>query len=374
MAIAGMRRRRVRTFLMILSVAIAIAVLTAAISAQAIIAGMVDEAAANPRVDFASPNSALTLPLAYVEQIKKMPGVQWTYYGRIVLGDDGRRFKFPVIATSPHAEEHQTAVYWAPDTEESVKKSYEDKHWLRPTPALLEKMSWKIGDRVTFHSSFGDVTGTIYGTCSGFACTQPMLFMDFDTLDQMAPPPARGRITYGAAGTTPGNQQSLIAQIDQTYESSPDPTLTVPSDEFIRANFMRSVGGIPDLLAKVNVFLLIVTAMVLFSTMVVSLRERRAEFGTLRAIGYSRKRVFLLVMLESMLMCILGGILGSAIPFFLFHSHGLHMGGFAIDSVLVTGKMCGYALAAAAGLGLTVALVPALLLARLDVIKALEGA
>jgi hypothetical protein len=66
--------------------------------------------------------------------------VRWTYYGRIVLGDDGRRLKFPVIAGSPHAEDHLTPVYWAPDTKESVEKAYIDKHYLRPTPALMEKM------------------------------------------------------------------------------------------------------------------------------------------------------------------------------------------------------------------------------------------
>jgi putative ABC transport system permease protein len=372
MAVAGMRRRRLRTVLTVLSVAIAIAVLTATLSVRAIIDGMIEEAKGNPRVDFASANSALTLPLAYVEQIGKLPGVRYTYYGRIILGDDGARLKFPVIAGSPHAEDHLAHAYFSLDNEDSVKRAYADKHWLRATPALLEQMNWKIGDRVTFHSSVGNVTGTIYGTCSGFVCTQPLMFMDYDTLDQMFPAQARGRISYGAAGTTLEDETKLISSIDDMYANSPDPTLTVPSDEFIRANFMRSVGAVPDLLAKVNIFLLVVTAVVMLSTLVVSLRERRNEFGTLRAIGYSRLRVFTLIVFESVAVCVIGGALGAAIPFYLFHAKGLHMGGFALDSVLVTGKMCGYALASAAALGVAIALVPALLVVRLRIVRALE--
>jgi putative ABC transport system permease protein len=373
-AFAGMRRRRLRTLLTILSVVIAIGVFTLTLATRAILTGMIQEANENPRVVVASPNSALSLPIAYVEQIKKMPGVTWTFFSRTMLGDDGRgTFKFPVIASNWESVEHQTPVFFRPDNQESVEKARNDKHWLRATPSLLTAMNWKVGDRVTFHTLIGNVTGTIYGTCSGFACTQAMMFMDYDSLDQLFPPQARSRISFVVAGTTAGNQLKLARSIDENFANSSDPTLTLEQDEFIRANFMRSVGAIPKLLSIVSIILLVVTCVVMISTLLVSMRERRSEFGTLRAIGFSRARVFSVIVFEAILMCLIGGLLGAAIPFVLFFSKGIHMGGFAMASVLVTGRVVLEACAAAAVLGVVVALIPALGVTRMGVLESLEG-
>lgn len=373
MAVAALRRRRVRTVLTILSMAIAMGVFTTTSSVQAVLGAMLLEQKSNPRVAVSAQAAGGTLPIAIVEQIKKLPDVRYLYYGRIVTGDDGGRFKFPVIGGMPHSEDYILPAAWRPDTEYSVKMAYKDNHWMRPTPPLLEKMHWKIGDHITVHTTVGDISGTIYGTCAGFTCTQPVLLMDYTALDPLFPPESRNRITYAMTGTTNEAMPKLIESIDDAYANSADPTLTTRGDEFTRTNFMRQVGSIPVLLQKVNLFLLGVTAIVMMSTLVVSLRERRSQFGMLRAIGFTRLRVFFLTMFESIVVCVIGGVIGTGVLFALFHSQGLHIGGWALANVIVTGRVVLLSIGVSAAIGFVIGLFPALLLVRLDITKAMES-
>jgi len=46
---------------------------------------------------------------------------------------------------------------------------------------------------------------------------------------------------------------------------------------------------------------------------------RIREIGTLRAIGFSRRSVLLSFVLEALLLCLIGGILGTALAFVLFN-------------------------------------------------------
>jgi putative ABC transport system permease protein len=373
MAVAALRRRRVRTVLTILSMAIAIGVFTITASVQAVLAAMLESHRSNPRVAVSAPAAGGTLPISIVDQLKKMPDVRYLYYGRIATGDDGARFKFPVIATMPHSEDYISREAWRPDTELSVKMAYEDKHWMRPTPPLLEKMHWKIGDHITVHTTVGDLSGTIIGTCSGYTCTQPVLLMGYDALDPMYPPESRNRISYAMVGTTAEAMPKLIETIDDTYANSADPTLSTRGDEFTRSNFMREVGSIPVLLEKVNLLLLAVTAIVMMSTLVVSLRERRSQFAMLRAIGFSRVRVFFLTIFESTSVCVIGGAIGTGLMFALFHSHGLHIGGWVLANVVVTARVVMMSMAVSAAIGVAIGLIPALLLTRLDIITGMES-
>jgi putative ABC transport system permease protein len=89
-----------------------------------------------------------------------------------------------------------------------------------------------------------------------------------------------------------------------------DPNLTVvPTRQFVRNishfRIVKAMSWVTSLVA------LIVGIVGTSNTMVMSVLERRSEIGTLRAIGWRTHRVVRLVLSESLLMCLIGAVMGS---------------------------------------------------------------
>lgn len=117
----------------------------------------------------------------------------------------------------------------------------------------------------------------------------------------------------------------------------------------------------------------LVGGLVVLVTMMGSVRERTAEIGIFRAIGYRRSHVMQIILLEAAVVSALAGVLGYlvglgatklALPFFTT-SHSVAV---PIDPVLA-----GAAFALALVLGLAASLYPALLASRLDPNEALRA-
>ena len=69
------------------------------------------------------------------------------------------------------------------------------------------------------------------------------------------------------------------------------------------------------LIVELEIFLAIIMAALLFgitNTMLMSVLDRVREFGVLLAVGMKRMRVFLLIMIETIILSLIGGIIGMA--------------------------------------------------------------
>lgn len=114
------------------------------------------------------------------------------------------------------------------------------------------------------------------------------------------------------------------------------------------------------------------------NTMYASVSTRSAEIGTLRALGFSNAPVVVSVMVEAVLLALVGGLLGSAVAYFLydgFASSTLNVGsmshvGFEFS---VTPRLLLVGLGSALPLGAIGGLLPALRAARMPVITALRS-
>ncbi len=69
----------------------------------------------------------------------------------------------------------------------------------------------------------------------------------------------------------------------------------------------------------VGIFTAIGAAFGAMNTMYAQVAARTREIGTLRAIGFSRRSVLASFILEALLLCLIGGILGTALAFLLFN-------------------------------------------------------
>ena len=125
--------------------------------------------------------------------------------------------------------------------------------------------------------------------------------------------------------------------------------------------------------AGIGLLALIVGGIVVANTMVMSIYERTREIGTLRALGWTGKRILSQVMQESVLLCLLSALFGcvgavallsglAAIPF---------AGGFMLRPAWEPGTFVG-AISLTIVLGLLGGLYPAWRASRLQPVEALR--
>ncbi len=114
------------------------------------------------------------------------------------------------------------------------------------------------------------------------------------------------------------------------------------------------------------------------NTMFAAVAGRAREIATMRALGFRGVPVVIAVMMETMLLALLGGLLGAAIAWLVFNGYQVSTLGSNFSQVVfqfrVSPELLWSGLKWALGIGLVGGLFPALRAARLPVTEALRGA
>jgi len=117
--------------------------------------------------------------------------------------------------------------------------------------------------------------------------------------------------------------------------------------------------------------------MMLFLTATViaqSVRERRAEFATLKTIGFSDSALIALVVVEAALPCLVGAICGVAMAAWLAqHLQVLMPPNFGLPAPTMSASVIVWALASACAVAPASTALPVLRLRRMDIAAALSG-
>src|SRR5687768_1734313 len=114
------------------------------------------------------------------------------------------------------------------------------------------------------------------------------------------------------------------------------------------------------------------------NTMYAAVAGRAREIATMRALGFRGLPVVVAAMLETMLLALLGGILGAAVAWLLFNGYSVSTLGSNFSQVMfqfrVSPELIWNGMKWALGIGLVGGLFPALRAARLPVTEALRAA
>jgi putative ABC transport system permease protein len=373
----------VRSTLTVLSVAVALALLCVLDATARGYTAAVDLAAQNRLVVMSQVSLFVPLPLSYQSKIQQVEGVKTTTKFQWFGGEFGDRGGF--FAQFGIDAESFESMY--PEIE-LVEGSYEEFRSERTGcvigQGLADQFGWAIGDSIPLitplfprgksgEEAWTFVVRGIYKALRPNFDEQTMFF-HFDYLRESLEggaalgPPGVG--TYAIEIDSGVRAETVMAAVDGLFENGPQRVRTTPEAEFNR-QFLSMMGDIPLLLRSIGGAVLFAIFFAVLNTMLMAGRERTRDLGIMKALGFKNAYIGAMLVIESMLLILIGSVLGIALAHLLAGIMKPFVSGwapgFAIDgAVLLNG------LAMAAGLGLISGLAPGLRAARLLPVRALR--
>src|SRR5208282_959628 len=154
-------------------------------------------------------------------------------------------------------------------------------------------------------------------------------------------------------------------RIDALFANSPNETKTQPANDFTMA-FIKQFGDIGFVLRAILGAVFFALLFLTGNTMMQSVRERTPELAILKTVGYSDTQVLGLVLAESLLLCVIGAVIGLALSYAALPIIKQGLQGVELDpKALLPG------IGAAVLLALIVGLPPALRAMKLSIVDAL---
>jgi putative ABC transport system permease protein len=372
---SGIWRKRGRTILVLLQVAIAFALFGVL---QGMKTGM-DRAVAKTRADLLivtpSEFGGSPLPLAYLDRLQSIPGMQSVDFADGFLGTYQKPTQ-PVYVLAIRPTE-----LWVTLVPEMFQVTPKDLEALKETRdgALItadigKKYGWHVGDRIPLTSTTlqSDGSGTwsfqIVGT---FTDHEPgeagFIVGNYDYLDQ-ARTLNKGTVrNFYAIVADPRRAAEMSDSIDRAFGNSSNETKTTPLRELAQQQ-LRAIGDLNFLIRSVVGAVLVALLFSITTMMMQTIRERTPEFAVLKTLGFGDRPIFLLVVGECLLICILAALAGLALATGVFPYAGKFVPGLSMPLSVV-----GFGIAGAVVVALITAVPPALRAARLQVVDALAG-
>ena len=372
---SGIWRKPGRTALVLLQVAVAFALF-------GVLQGMktgVDRAVAKTRADLLIVTPAefggTPLPISYLDRLRSIPGMQSVDFADGFLGTYQKPTQ-PVYVLAIRPSE-----LWVTLVPEMFQVTPADLEALKNTRdgALItadigKKYGWHVGDRIPLTSTTlqSDGSGTwsfqIVGT---FTDHEPgeagFIVGNYDYLDQ-ARTLNKGTVrNFYAVVADPRRAAEMSDSIDRAFGNSSNETKTTPLRELAQQQ-LRAIGDLNFLIRSVVGAVLVALLFSITTMMMQTIRERTPELAVLKTLGFGDRPIFLLVVGECLLICILAALAGLALATGVFPYAGKFVPGLSMPLSVV-----GFGIVGAVLVALITAVPPALRAARLQVVDALAG-
>lgn len=256
-------------------------------------------------------------------------------------------------------------------------------HWRRERRAgvvgrnLAEQFHWNVGDRLVLESTVPPYLALEFQVVA--ITSNPMrtnaFYLRRDYLEESLKAAgfegARCNIFWVKCQSAKA-LRSLQKDVDAMTANSPEETKSEDENAFF-ANFTQAAGNLPGLMQTMAIVVVFIIALVAGNTMMMSFRERTRELAVFKAIGFQAPRIFFIVLAESLMLALIGSLLGIvpvAIALVLFPVRGLRLG--PISSLEVSPMAVIVSLVIALAVGLVAGLWPGYQAMRLKTVDALR--
>jgi putative ABC transport system permease protein len=365
-------RKKIRTLLTVGSFAVALLLFGLLFAVRMGFRQGVDVAGADRLIVMGTSLMQL-LPLPYLERLRRLPGVEEvahsTWFGGVY--QDPKNF-FPQFAVDPELWRAMYPEYLI--DEQQWRDFAADRQGIVVGAKLARRFGWEVGDRVPLKapSYLGgeswefNVRGTYRGSQPG--ADEGQFWMQHEYIQEKGPDYFRGIVGWYIVRVADPDDAARVAKaIDVEFANSAHETRTQTEAAFA-AGFVKQMGNIEFLILAIGSVVFFTLLLVTGNTMAIAVRERTNDLAVLKTIGYSDRFVLGLILAESALIALVGGVIGL-------------LGAYALVSQDITGGLILLYLPTAAfaggvvvalGTGVLAGLLPAVSATRLSIVDALR--
>lgn len=317
-----------------------------------------------------------SLPYAYMQQIEALPGVERvsheSWFGPYYQDPKNFVAAFPV---EPEREFPAHPEYQVPKDQLTALENTRDGAIVGA--GLAKKYGWKVGDHIPLHSTIwvkaadgnSDWDFTIVGLYEDPAdrSREDAMFFNYKYFDE-ARSFAKGTVGWYIVVVKDPSQSAQVAQeIDRHFANSPDETKTQTEKEF-QQSFMKQIGDINLIVTYILFAVFFALLFAVGSTVMQAVREQVPELAVLKTLGFSDTRMLVLVLVQSLTLCVVAALLGLGLADLLFPALRNTLGVVSLPAtVIVEGVLMSALLAVATGI------VPAWRAKRLVIVEALRS-
>ncbi len=197
---------------------------------------------------------------------------------------------------------------------------------------LAKKLDLKLNDRIIV--TFADTTGTI--TSGAFEIVG--IYKTSNTMFDVANLFVKKSDLAALAGFSPQSAHELVIRLNDNsktdvvvHKIKRDFQAAVQSGKITVRTWYDIQPLIKSIIEMTNMFsfifmlvILIALAFAIVNTMVMAIMERTREIGMLMALGMNKKRVFSMIMLETLFLSLAGAILGLAVSLLVVHHYAVY--------------------------------------------------
>ena len=372
LVLANLKRHKLRTILTMSSVALALFLFASLRTVVTTLNSGSEVSSASRMIVQNATAFVIPLPqnyanrLASVEHVKAVTWANW-FGGKF---GDGKKF----FATFAIDADSYFRMYPEIQVAEDQKQAFlKERSAAVIGEGLVRAFGWKVGDNVTLQGTIfpGDWTFTIRGiyhpTKKEYGDDSFMFHYQY--LYEREP----ARVTPGwfvLAIDDPNAAPTVARTIDDQFRNSTAPTKTGTEKAFA-AGFASMWGNVKLLMNTIGMAVVFAILLVTANAMMMNQRERTSEVAVMKTVGFSDRRVFMLVIVEAAVIALTGAALGLGAAALLPVVTGFGEGGF-LPGFHVTAGTAAVGAAVALLLAVASGVFPAWQAAKLPVVQALR--
>ena len=184
---------------------------------------------------------------------------------------------------------------------------------------LAEKYDWQIGDRITIKGDIFplDLDLTLSGIFEqpDAESQEKQIFFHRRYMEEaMGNPGIIG--TYWLKLDSADSVPAVTQDAEEMFANSAAP-VRAETEEAFALSFLEMLGNVRLLLGAIGLAIIISILFITANTMAMAARDRTREVAVLRTLGFQRGQVTSMVLFESLLVGILGALLGAGLGGFL---------------------------------------------------------
>jgi putative ABC transport system permease protein len=370
-------RKKVRTSLTILSVLVAFLLYFLLNAVGQALTGGVDLATAKRLIVIDKISLINPLPYSYLNKIAAIPGVRKvthsSWFGGYYQDPKNLFAQFPIDPDSYF--DVYTELQVPPEELQAFRNNRTGALASQP---LAERFGWKVGDRIPIQTTIWtqksggqtwefDLEGIF--TSSNERTLGPLLLFHYDYFDEAR---AFGNGTVGWYILNIADDADPVAiahTIDDQFANSPNETKTSTEQDFA-ASFIKQFANIALIVRMILGAVFFTLLLVSGNTMAQSVRERISELAVLKTLGFRDGTMLGVVLAESVLIMLMGGILGLGLGWFVAQAVNEKLAG-SFPDLYVSGGAFVLGLGMMIGAGVVAGIFPAVKAMRLSIVDAL---